>query len=211
MTATIQLFSFDIVGSASYKTHRQGDGQHPEWITAFRSFFEELPLIFTAEIAKIYFSEPCEIPAVPVWKAIGDELVFLARPASEHDLELLTAACVTTMAKANQYFRERWELQIHGATWTLQEGSRNVAVRFRELEQHSDAVIDLIGPDVDLGFRLVTHAPAGGVLITQDLAQQLQGSAMQVITAGQAYLKGIALDAYPLLLVRSPETGQDKG
>lgn len=204
MSDLVQLFSFDVVGSASYKTLRHGDGTTPEWIPAFASFYEELPLLFTAEIAHRFFNEPGEIPEVPVWKAIGDELVFMARPRSDHEISLLTEACVRTMAKANARFQELWQLQIHGVTWTVQEGSRNRAVRFRELESHADAVMDLIGPDVDLGFRLVSHAPAGGVLVPECHARRLERERLTVMQVGQAYLKGIQLDAYPLLLVLSP-------
>ena len=75
MTDLIQLFSFDVVGSASYKVLRQGEDDTPTWIAAFASFYEELPLLFTAEIARVFFDEPGDIPEVPVWKAIGDEIV----------------------------------------------------------------------------------------------------------------------------------------
>lgn len=211
MNDLIQLFSFDVVASASYKTLRGSHEESPQWLTAFRSFYEELPLIFTAEIARLYFDEPVDIPSVPLWKAIGDELVFITRPTSERDLQLLTEACVAAMRKGNAHFQKTWDLQIHGVTWSLREGPRNVAVRFRELETDSDAVFDLIGPDVDLGFRLVSHAPAGGVLVPACHAERLKGSRLDVAQVGQAYLKGIRLDAYPLLLARSPETEEEKG
>ncbi|MFM2158352.1 MAG: hypothetical protein RLZZ124_826, partial [Cyanobacteriota bacterium] len=202
MSALIQLFSFDIVGSASYKTHRQGDGEEaPGWIDPFRRFFEELPLIFTAEVARQFFDEPGELPEVPVWKAIGDELVFMARPQNLRELQLLSHACVKAMAKGNDHFSRSAQLQIHGVTWSLEEGRRNVAVRFRELEKDRDSVMDLIGPDVDIGFRLVTHAPAGGVLVPASHAARLDGSGLRVMQVGQTYLKGIRLDAYPLLLL----------
>jgi class 3 adenylate cyclase len=201
MTDLIQLFSFDVVGSASYKTLRQSDAETPAWIDAFSAFFEELPLLFTAEIARMFFEEPGDIPVVPVWKAIGDEIVFMANPASQRELQLLTQACVATMAKANRHFQDQWGMQIHGVTWSVELGSRNRSIRFRELENNSDAVMDLIGPDVDLGFRLTTHAPSGGVLVTESHAAQLEGSALKVMQVGQSYLKGISLEAYPLLLV----------
>ena len=210
MSRLVQLFSFDVVGSASYKTQRQGNGERPEWISAFAGFYEELPLLFTAEVAHLFFEEPGEIPEVPVWKAIGDELVFMARPRSGREVELLTEACVNTMAKANARFKEQWQLQIHGVTWTVEEGSRNQAIRFRELESHSDAVMDLIGPDVDLGFRLVSHAPAGGVLVPQCHADRLNTDRLQVLTVGQAFLKGIQLDAYPLILVMPAKTDANR-
>ena len=200
MTDLIQLFSFDVVGSASYKVLRQGEDDTPTWIAAFASFYEELPLLFTAEIARVFFDEPGDIPEVPVWKAIGDEIVFIAYPSSQRELQLLTEACVSTMAKANRHFHDQWGLQIHGVTWSLELGSRNRSIRFRELENNSDAVMDLIGPDVDLGFRLTTHAPSGGVLVTERHAAQLEGSTLKVMQVGQSYLKGISLEAYPLLL-----------
>jgi class 3 adenylate cyclase len=205
VTTLIQLFSFDVVGSAAYKTLRQKEGEPPYWIKAFARFYEELPLLFTGEIGQLFFEEPGEIPEVPVWKAIGDELVFIARPKSEREVQLLTEACVLTMVKANARFEEQWDLSLHGVTWTLEEGQRNQAVRFRELESHSDAVMDLIGPDVDLGFRLGSHAPIGGVLVPQCHAQRLKSSPLQITQVGQAYLKGIRLDAYPLLLVTPPK------
>ena len=205
MTKLVQLFSFDVVGSASYKTLRQGVGDTPEWIGAFLNFFEELPLLFTAEIARAFFDEPGEIPIVPVWKAIGDEVVFMAFPNSRRELQLLTQACVATMAKANEHFRKQWELQIHGVTWSLELGNRNRSIRFRELESNSEAVMDLIGPDVDLGFRLTSHAPIGGVLVTQNHAEELTDCGLEVKQIGQSYLKGISLEAYPLLLVKEQE------
>lgn len=201
MSSLVQLFAFDVVGSAAYKTQRQGSGTRPEWISAFASFYEELPLLFTAEIAHLFFEEPGEIPDVPVWKAIGDELVFIARPKCVRETELLTEACVYTMAKVNARFQSKWEMQIHGVTWTIELGSRNQEVRFRELESCSDAVMDLIGPDVDLGFRLVSHAPAGGVLVPGCHAKRFDSGRLRVLTIGQAFLKGIQLDAYPLLQV----------
>lgn len=205
MTTLIQLFSFDIVGSAAYKMQRQNEGEAPTWIKAFAGFYEELPLLLTGEIGYLFFEEPGEIPEVPLWKAIGDELVFMARPKSEREVQLLTEACVLTMAKANERFQDKWGLSIHGVTWTLEEGQRNQAVRFRELESNSDAVMDLIGPDVDLGFRLGTHAPIGGVLVPQCHAERLKSGSLHVSQIGQAILKGIRLEAYPLLLVTTPQ------
>jgi class 3 adenylate cyclase len=209
MTNLIQLFSFDVVGSASYKTMRQGTVDPPAWIEAFAGFYEELPLLFTAEIGHLFFEEPGEIPEVPVWKAIGDELVFIAKPQDDRQVQLLTEACIRTMVKANARFQEKWELTIHGVTWSFEQGTRNQAVRFRELESHSAAVMDLIGPDVDLGFRLVSHAPAGGVLVPLCHAERLKNCALNVMPVGQAFLKGIRLDAYPLLLVTLPEVSAD--
>jgi len=204
MNRLIQLFSFDVVGSAAFKVERETNDHHPEWLEAFRSFYEEIPLIFTAQIANLFFDLPGDLPNVPVWKAIGDELVFIAYPDDNITLQRLTHAFTTAMLQANERFSHTWNLNLHGATWSFEEGQRNLAVRFRELENDSSPVMDLIGPDVDLGFRLVTHAPAGGVLIPLCHRQRLEGSSLPITQIGQARLKGIRLAPYPLLQVAPP-------
>lgn len=202
MSQLVQLFSFDVVASAAFKTKAPDDSREvPSWIEAFKSFYEELPLIFTAEVARLFFDEPDDFPLVPVWKAIGDEIVFIARPVQARELCLLTQAFAAAMAKANDRFNQAWGFQIHGVTWSFEQGDRNIAIRFRELENNQEAVMDLIGPDVDLGFRLVTHAPPGGVLTTADHADRLSGQAVQLDCIGHAPLKGIRRSPYPLLQV----------
>jgi class 3 adenylate cyclase len=209
MTRLIQLFSFDIVDSALFKISKEERNGVPEWLDAFQGFFSHVPLVFMGEIAQHFFDEPGDFPDVPLWKAIGDELVFMAEPKHEREVHLLTRAFVVAMSKANSRFEEAWGLRIHGATWSFEEGARNLALRFRELEQDANQVLDLIGPDVDLGFRLITHAPAGRVLIPLAHSQRLQGSHLQVETIGEVALKGVRLSPYPLLQVLIPSSLSD--
>ena len=108
-----------------------------------------------------------------MWKAIGDELVFIAQPESVHDLDLLTLAFVESVARVNDRLNRKWGLRIHGVCWSFQEGGKNQMIRFRELEDHEKHVLDFIGPDVDLGFRLTTHAKPGCVLTSQEHAALL--------------------------------------
>ena len=195
----IQLFSFDVVGSAAFKCNSPADQATPCWLSAFQSFFETIPLIFTAEIAHTFFEEEDEMPEVPVWKAIGDELVFIAYPQHDHAVHLLTKAFSRSMRKADEHFKANSGLRIHGSTWSFEEGSRNLAIRFRELESDSTHVMDLIGPDVDLGFRLVTHAKPGRVLVPRCHLTRLNLNDVTVEPIGEATLKGIQSEPYPLL------------
>lgn len=200
MMKRFQLFSFDVVESAAFKLERSTGDESPQWLESFQSFFEEVPLIFAAEIAKSFFDEEGDIPCVPVWKAIGDELVFIAQPESVHDLDLLTLAFVESVARVNDRLNRKWGLRIHGVCWSFQEGGKNQMIRFRELEDHEKHVLDFIGPDVDLGFRLTTHAKPGCVLTSQEHAALLseQFSVQQV---GEKVLKGISKTPYPLLQI----------
>ncbi len=59
--------------------------------------------------------------------------------------------------------------------------------------------MDLIGPDVDLGFRLVSHARLGRVLVPQCHLTRLDLSDVTVEPIGEATLKGIPINPYPLL------------
>lgn len=200
----IQLFSFDVVGSAEFKSSGDLQDEAPSWLEPFYDFFEKTPLLFTAEIAQVFFHEDDDdFPEVPVWKAIGDELVFIARPRNTKEMLLLTQAFTQSMFKADEHFKSAWGLRIHGTTWSFEEGKRNRAIRFRELENNATTVMDLIGPDVDLGFRLVTHAPPGGVLATQEHVEKLASRALSVEMIGTAVLKGIQTEPYPLLQIKS--------
>ena len=57
----------------------------------------------------------------------------------------------------------------------------------------------MIGPDVDLGFRLVSFAPDGDVLAPLELRRLLPLKRLRLDLIGEASLKGIPLDPYPLL------------
>lgn len=83
----------------------------------------------------------------------------------------------------------------------VEEEHRNIAVRYRELENDATPVTDLIGPDVDLGFWLVSHAAASRILVPLSHQQRLEGSRLTVEQIGQAHLKGIRFSPYPLLQV----------
>lgn len=195
-----QLFSFDIVESALFKLERSDRSEIPTWLEAFQSFYEEVPLIFAAEIAKLFFDDEGDIPCVPVWKAIGDELVFIAEPGSVRDLDLLTYAFVESVERLNQRLTLKWGLRVHGVCWSFQEGGRNQMIRFRELEDHQKQVLDFIGPDVDVGFRLTTHAKPGCVLTSEEHAELL-GERLSVQQVGEKILKGISKSPYPLLQI----------
>ena len=84
-------------------------------------------------------------------------------------------------------------------------GGRNQMIRFRELENNDAKVLDFIGPDVDLGFRLATYARAGRVLTSLEHSQQLRHNIL-VQEIGHKILKGISVSSYPLLEISLSDT-----
>lgn len=200
-----QLFSFDVVGSAAYKTARCMEDGIPGWLKAFHDFFDETPLVFTAEVARSFFDEEFDFPSVNLWKAIGDELVFISEPRSEIELSLLTQSFIRAVRLVNDRLKSKWGLEVHGVCWSFEEGGRNQMIRFRELENNDAKVLDFIGPDVDLGFRLATYARAGRVLTSLEHSQRLLHNIL-VQEIGHKILKGISVSSYPLLEISLSET-----
>ena len=200
----ILLLSVDIVGSASFKGEGgQVDGA-PAWVSAFEAFYDQVPrlllqqrLILAADLA----------PSLQLWKAIGDQLVFLARPVHPIQLESECLAFLRGLQQADQQMRSRWGFRLHGVAWAFREGGANVSFRFSEPQLSGGTGFDLIGPDVDLGFRLVALAPEGEVLAPLELRRLLPLTRLRLDLVGEATLKGIRLDPYPLLQLReqSPE------
>lgn len=196
----ILLLSADVVDSAAYKSAASYLGFQPSWVEAFKVFYDQVPLLLTAEVANTFFDEEGDFPNVVLWKALGDELVFLAEPSCPRELELITLSFLRALETADRMLHDTWGFNLHGVAWTFLEGAQNISIRFRELESSThDRVFDLIGPDVDLGFRLVPKSPRGGVLVTEELKKAVPGTHLSFTTIGEEVLKGVAKNPYPLI------------
>ena len=78
--APLRLFlSVDMVGSTEYKARSSGASNI--WVEIFRDFFSKFPLLFAGQVGFEFLDEE-ETPAVEVWKALGDEAIFVAEPAT---------------------------------------------------------------------------------------------------------------------------------
>ena len=190
----ILLLSVDIVSSAAFKANSSSEMGRLSWVQAFAAFYQRVPLILDSERAKLQLSGPLDL-----WKSIGDQLVFLVRPHSAEQLEQECLAFVRGLRQASQELLKQWGFELHGVAWAFVEGGDNATFRFQAPQLSGGTGFDLIGPDVDLGFRLVSFAPDGGVLAPLSLRSLLPQSALQMRLIGEADLKGIELRPYPLL------------
>ena len=190
----ILLLSVDIVGSAQFKANRASCGERSDWVMAFESFFEQTPLILQHEREREHLLGELEL-----WKSIGDQLVFLMRPGSAAQLEAECLSFLRGLRTASERMSQRWGFDLHGVAWTFVEGGENVTFRFHRAQLGEEIGFDLIGPDVDLGFRLVSLAPTGTVLATLSLCSLIPQSRIALLLIGESELKGINLTHYPLL------------
>ena len=192
----ILLLSVDIVGSAAFKADATQQDGSPGWVSAFEAFYDQVPRLLLEQRQGV-----CDhwAPSLQLWKAIGDQLVFLAWPKQPEQLEAECLAFLRGLRQANHVMRERWGFSLHGVVWAFPEGGANVSFRFHEPQLSGGSGFDLIGPDVDLGFRLVALAPEGDVLAPLELRRLLPLKRLRLDLIGEASLKGIPLDPYPLL------------
>ena len=190
----ILLLSVDIVSSAAFKARSSTETGRLSWVQAFEAFYQAVPTILSCEREKLKVAGSFDL-----WKSIGDQLVFLVRPHSPSELEQECLAFVRGLRQASQEMHRQWGFELHGVVWAFIEGGDNVTFRFQGPQLSGGTGFDLIGPDVDLGFRLVSSAPNGSVLAPLTLRSLLPQSVLQMRLIGEADLKGIDLKPYPLL------------
>jgi hypothetical protein len=90
-------------------------------------------------------------------------------------------AFLKALHQAHRLMYERWGFGLHDVAWAFPEVGHNIIYRFQQDQLSGGRGFDLIGPDVDLGFRLVALAPEGelfevGAFYWTDLAPDIVNS-----------------------------------
>ena len=208
------FMSVDLAGSTAFKAATQGDGGGPAWLPAFEAFFREVPLIMMGQIARAFALED-EVPDCAVWKVIGDEIVFMARPRTPRETQLLVIAFYRMVINYDQKIFERWPLRIKGCCWAAQISGRNREIEIPEMlgTDKDGLYMDYLGPDVDTGFRVASCGGRGQVILSSNLVQLLAGieeteeiEEIELHYSGSRVLKGVYSGRpYPLFLMTMPD------
>jgi hypothetical protein len=203
------FMSCDVVGSTAFKAQAREDGGLADWLQAFETLFRELPLIFIGELAQAFLHEE-HLPESGVWKVMGDEVIFLATPATPRDAQLIAAAFQRTVISYDRRLAARWPLRIRGCCWAAEIGERNRQIEIPEMFGGSDGrpYLDFLGPDIDTGFRLSACCGSGEVIVSPNLAETLAGlpdqDGMRFHRSGERVLKGVCGgQPFPLVLLSS--------
>ncbi|GGC08176.1 hypothetical protein GCM10011352_38150 [Marinobacterium zhoushanense] len=209
---SLLLLSADIAGSTEYKQAHSNGGSTPEWLEPFVAFFREVPLVLMGKLA-LAFAEAEHIPELRVWRVAGDEIIFLAEPATAEEALGIVEAFVAMLSDYNARLDKHYNLHLRGGAWAAPLGTDNIGIEI--LEMHSAAAAsgpyrDYLGPDVDSGFRLLKYAPHGHAVISLKLASALAaGDALGQLSLDHADdqpLRGLfGGKPYPVLI-----TGQGK-
>jgi hypothetical protein len=210
----IRLFlSVDMVGSTQFKARFTGRGSQG-WLETFRSFFCDFPLMLAGQVGFEFIDSDCT-PEIHVWKAMGDEVIFVAEPSSAEEATAILRALLRTMTLYEGKYFARLPLRLKGTAWLAEFGDQNIELDIAELSAGEGARhIDYIGPDVDLGFRLSKFARASSLVLSLDLVEQLLGAPNADILSlhllGAQELKGVMFGRpYPVVWAADADAGFD--
>ncbi|SKB46726.1 hypothetical protein [Sphingopyxis flava] len=208
------FLSVDMVGSTAFKASAPLRGEDG-WLTIFRTFFTHFPLMLAGQIG-FEFLDREETPAVDVWKAMGDEVIFTAQPSSAEEAVAILRVLLRTMRLYQAEHFDALPLRLKGTAWLADFSDYNIALEIPELSS-SDAAphLDFIGPDLDLGFRLSKYARPDSLILSLDLLEMLLQARnmgdLILFLAGQERLKGVMFDRpYPIVWMNDAEDTADR-
>lgn len=210
----IRLFiSVDMVGSTQFKSRFTGQGSQG-WLETFRGFFSNFPLMLAGQVGFEFIESDCT-PEINVWKVMGDEVIFVAEPASAAEITSILCAMLRTMAMYEAKFFDRLPLRLKATAWLADFGEQNIELDIAELSMgEGGRHLDYIGPDVDLGFRLSKFARASTLVLSLDLLEQLLAADnvddLAFYSLGSEELKGVMFGRpYPLVWACGADSGFD--
>ena len=210
---TVIFMSVDISGSTSVKDSMHVHHHKPVWLEPFEAFFSDFPERLLVEI-DLVFADKKKKADVYVWKLIGDEIVFKFNPGSVDEAVRVVKAFYKSIVDYDEELFKRWPLRVKGTVWAAAFLERNIEIKIPERMhwKDSDQAIhtDYLGPDVDTGFRIAHYAPAGGVIISLNLAEAIanseEQSGLNFHYVGREVLKGVFSGRpYPLIFLSHSE------
>jgi hypothetical protein len=207
----------------------------PTWPRYFSEVFNRVLQKFDEELRQQRFTSTMVLSNTPrLWKINGDELLFRELVIPGEDglkwLALVASAFVQTVTRIDAEILADG-CGLKGCIWTAGFPIRNKEIRvptgqtvpiiradtsestlpdfdtgafFRDEE----GLVDYLGPDMDLGFRLAAIAPPGRVICSIDVAYLLmqRAEAPNLYHVGWRVLKGVGGGApYPVFWISSAD------
>lgn len=203
---TVRLFfSADLENSTRLK---QSAGRWSEtWLSTVLHFIRGFPQLFEAQLQERARTKGGDQHATPpVWKVLGDELIFVATVKKRFEVLALVESFRDALKIWNEDVRSgttRGPLQLKGAAWLA--GFPVVNAVF----QAADGRQDYAGPSIDAGFRIGKLATPRRLALSVDLAWLLLKSDLpgSIHFDGPTAMKGVAEEmGYPSLWIEVGES-----
>jgi hypothetical protein len=211
----LRLFlSADIVGSSDLKYQQPG----PDWVFPIQSFYIQFPVFLDEQVTARTAAAPCPLEPPLLWKALGDELIFVVELKHLRQAALYVESFADALRQAAiNWARPPHPLRFKGTAWLAGFPLINAEVPLDlpviGTPGEAAPLPDFVGPQIDTGFRLKDHATPRKVVLSAELAYLLlsaESPCPDLYFDGDQPLKGILRGRpYPLIWIDSDKGSAD--
>jgi hypothetical protein len=207
----LRLFlSVDVVGSTAFKHHSEkADAQG--WLEFFTSFYSEFPNFLATAHSDCLQSKnlvPANFPGALLWKARGDELIFVTELTHRSQVEIQILAFRAAVGKAVTHYahgKDPLPINFKSSAWLAGFPVGNAAIPTEA--EASFVPFDFVGPAIDIGFRLGEFATPRRFAISVELASLIlscAGGGFDFHYDGKEALRGVLNGrGYPMIWIDS--------
>lgn len=179
---------------------------HQDWSEIITKCFVDFHVNFTDRTQ--HFEKP--------WKMAGDELIYCFDVSSKKEVyDYVKAFFYTLRFFDKQYLEKGSYIRLKGSAWTAGFPIRNrIMTPFGKPDDKS-SIIDYMGPEIDIGFRIGKFTFPGIIVISLELAAILldgkigisdDTTRLKVIDTGWEVLKGVWDEKkYPIFWLAVPD------
>lgn len=228
----LRLFlSVDISGSTAFKYGSGRDGasdesapfhSRPKWLVETIKFYSGFDNILKRRIMATFKGAEQEQLASPkVWKAVGDEIIYVVTVVSVEHVAYVVTAFLETLFEYRERLVGTYPLDVKAAGWLAAFPAANVTVDLSDFDE--DVILnsksednadkrpinfDFLGAAIDCGFRVAKHSTPELMPLTLELAAVLaEASVRSKFSPSLLYrqregLRGVLRDRpYPVIYV----------
>lgn len=196
--STTKLFlSADVINSTKLKYTEERN----VWINVFIDFFNDLTLGYSEQL-KDKFGKSIQ-PVV--WKSLGDELIFIEHVEEINEIQKYIECFKEAISKLNdEKIKKKSKYKIKATAWIAETPVTNAIIPDSTTNKLPKN-IDVIGPSMDIGFRISKYASSRKFIISAELAKCLcedKKQKLKICIDGEEELKGVLNGiAYPILWI----------
>ena len=165
----LKLFiSIDFIDSTSFKSKEFLLGKNLLWSMQFLSLKDDFSAIMLRELNYLDSVENDLLLEKPsVWKMLGDEVIYSVDITEDVDIKTYILAAINSILKYNNSDDKEKLLKIKGSSWLAETPVHNAIIKTscgnHRSDQNNNTIkhdhsFDVIGPSMDIGFRIAKFA-----------------------------------------------------
>ena len=192
---TLKLFfSADIIDSTKLKyTTNRG-----EWVRIFIDSFNDLKLQYTSMLKKESLDEQFH-----VWKSLGDEIIFVEHIGDTQKIQTYVECFKGAIDKFNS--SKKTSSKLKATAWLAETPVNNAVMPDTTNANTIPRQVDVIGPSMDIGFRISKFASDRKFVVSVEIARilsEMKCRDLHIYFDGEEELKGVLKGiAYPIIWV----------